>query len=407
MASIPLHCNVCPKKPTFSDISHLLTHIGSKGHLSHYFKVQVRSRQDEAARQTLQAYNDWYDSNQIESLLSERMVLKDLKNPKGRGKAPRSQHPTSTRSTSKKTAKPKPIRTVEEDEEGREGSLIDPQLSYHSIPLVQQSNQRQAPLSPDLDCVTRSLVPYFSSIGGAHRHSGQDPLIRRPTTLQNRFSDGEESDDETDDYGLLDEETIRCMYPEPPQISQLPPMPDFLPRVRTNSPSPSLYTRRARDGISNTTDNVDSEEETFKDLVRKIPECVKLKGTVWPGMDLFDSANPEAQRRRNQKKDGSVLLQMRVASETVMPNELIFDQAGDLLKVRQITGEVESSSPIKELEPKPRTQRVNAKRNPLNAISSNIPRGKTKARTRSDRKRRSTQSRTFCHRLLLHSANLH
>ncbi|KAJ5020341.1 hypothetical protein J3E73DRAFT_386809 [Bipolaris maydis] len=57
MANIPLHCNICPKKPNFRDVSHLLTHIASKGHLSNYYKVKVRSTNEESSRQRIEAYD--------------------------------------------------------------------------------------------------------------------------------------------------------------------------------------------------------------------------------------------------------------------------------------------------------------------------------------------------------------
>ncbi len=77
--SIPLLCNICPKKPTFSDVSHLLTHIASKGHLSHYYKVKVRSGTEEASRRMIEAYDRWYADWCVEELMSERMSLKEKK----------------------------------------------------------------------------------------------------------------------------------------------------------------------------------------------------------------------------------------------------------------------------------------------------------------------------------------
>ena len=77
--SIPLHCTICPKRPTFSDVSHLLTHIASKGHLSHYYKVKVRSGSEEASRRVIDSYDRWYADWNVENLMSERMNHKDRK----------------------------------------------------------------------------------------------------------------------------------------------------------------------------------------------------------------------------------------------------------------------------------------------------------------------------------------
>ena len=81
---IPLHCNICPKKPDFSDVSHLLTHIASKGHLSNYYKVKVRSSHDEPSRRLIEAYDRWYSEWGVEELMSERMSQKDKRRTRTR-----------------------------------------------------------------------------------------------------------------------------------------------------------------------------------------------------------------------------------------------------------------------------------------------------------------------------------
>ena len=82
--SIPLSCNICPKKPNFSDVSHLLTHVASKGHLSNYYKVKVRSATDSEARNTIDTFDRWYADWRVEDLMSERLTLKDKKRPRTR-----------------------------------------------------------------------------------------------------------------------------------------------------------------------------------------------------------------------------------------------------------------------------------------------------------------------------------
>ena len=84
MANIPLHCNICPKKPNFSDVSHLLTHIASKGHLSNYYKVKVRSTNEEASRRLIETYDQWYAEWAVEELMSERMNQKDKRRTRAR-----------------------------------------------------------------------------------------------------------------------------------------------------------------------------------------------------------------------------------------------------------------------------------------------------------------------------------
>ncbi|KAG5914957.1 hypothetical protein E4U42_000220 [Claviceps africana] len=77
--AIPLLCTVCPEAPRFSDVSHLLTHIASKGHLHHETQTKLKAHQDIAASVTLQQYERWYKDNGIETLLVERMRAKQKK----------------------------------------------------------------------------------------------------------------------------------------------------------------------------------------------------------------------------------------------------------------------------------------------------------------------------------------
>ena len=86
---IPLHCNVCPKRPTFSDVSHLLTHIASKGHLSCYYKIKVKASTDNDAKQIIDDYDDWYADYNVEELMRERMSQKEKKRGPGSNNATR------------------------------------------------------------------------------------------------------------------------------------------------------------------------------------------------------------------------------------------------------------------------------------------------------------------------------
>lgn len=76
---IPLLCTVCPDAPRFSDVSHLLTHIASKGHLHHETQTKLKAHQDIAASVALRQYEVWYSQNGIETLLVERMKAKQVK----------------------------------------------------------------------------------------------------------------------------------------------------------------------------------------------------------------------------------------------------------------------------------------------------------------------------------------
>ena len=83
---IPLECILCPKKPEFSDVSHLLTHVSSKAHLHHKFNTEFQAKGDIAIRDNLRQYEEWYVENGIELLLQERLSAKEQKKTGKRGR---------------------------------------------------------------------------------------------------------------------------------------------------------------------------------------------------------------------------------------------------------------------------------------------------------------------------------
>ncbi|OAA53957.1 hypothetical protein SPI_09164 [Niveomyces insectorum RCEF 264] len=73
----------------------------------------------------------------------------------------------------------------------------------------------------------------------------------------------------------------------------------------------------------------------------------KLKGTIWPGMDLFDSATPDQKRKRNQRKDGAMIEQLKSTSEAVTATETVWNPEEGIHRVRDIydSPSVEGSPP--------------------------------------------------------------
>lgn len=87
-----------------------------------------------------------------------------------------------------------------------------------------------------------------------------------------------------------------------------------------------------------------------------VSESTKLKGVYWPGMDIFDSATPEMRRKRNQKKDHSVVEQLELNSQDVEGTELIFTPRGSFKRQRRISSSVfddEEDIEIKMESPRP------------------------------------------------------
>lgn len=393
MTSIPLHCNICPKEPEFSDISHLLTHVASKGHLAQQFKAQVRARQDASVRYKLDAYDRWYEKHQIERLLSERMIAKDSKDSSST--ASKIKVVAGATARKRRTKGPAKSGSIIKSE-----GVLDPQLCSSALTPRSRSPQASAlpeqTFSGDYDS-QRSLLessaakppqdrpsPFLSQPYHGYNHRAYTPrmsewqvagspyrtMTETATTNINKTQlppAGLETDGESDYFQTFLRSPTRTAYPDPSEITCRSA--DLL-----HEPSSSVEPNNCEN---------ETKESTIKEPGPTLQSPV-LKGIRWPGMSLFDSASLDAQRLRNQKKDESVLEQMEHNSSMVQQMERIYWPDGSLKKKRLITGNVDSS-PIKEPTPPPKLPRRkrNKADNPvLTDLSTNAPVMGKKPRTR-------------------------
>jgi hypothetical protein len=366
MSSIPLHCNICPKNPTFSDLSHLLTHIGSKGHLAHYFKAQVRSRLEPSFRQQLADYDRWYDVNQIERLLSQRMTIKDSKDS---GNNARSSGSSRLYNRVKREVKPLTSTQVKDED------VIDPQLAHemfvqHPYRTSAFSPQFQNQHQPQSARMEAQMTPLNNKNNGRRKRRSAKREPARLPPLHNT----EES--EEDNYNVFSSPTKQYTNGAALRTS-----------ARLRDKHRRMIEMEERKQITVLEDESDDEE-----LDGKIPESIRLKGIIWPGMDLFDSASPEGRRMRNQKKDSSIMELMLANSEDVQQIERIYEPGWELKMERIITGQVESSPPPES--PKPKKQRVR-RNQALADMSTNTLRASNRAQNKRQglRGRRPTDSR--------------
>ncbi|KAL8663622.1 MAG: hypothetical protein Q9202_003692 [Teloschistes flavicans] len=365
MESVPLHCNICPKRPDFSDISHLLTHIGSKGHLSHYFKAQVRGRQDAAVRQQLDIYDRWYTEHQIEKLLSQRMVLKDSKRANGTTRAVNKEQRALTKPRkSLKATKKKAIPTAPQALPATTNSenVIDPQLSQ-SVATTTQHLASPLPStslsSPGFDLTTlrqdsRPPMRTFRTPGsfGTSPSEFTQQLIAACTANAGTSRREAGSDTENESRHVSRPVSPRPVYPEPPTTEGLgsSTKPEY-------HPSATLPRRRGRPKRRPSWTGEDSPaEETF------LPQTPELKGVYYPGMSLFDSASLDAQRKRNQRKNDGLVEQIERESLDVECNEYIYWPDGSLKMCRFITGDVQSSPFPEDTPPPPPPKRGRIKK---------------------------------------------
>lgn len=374
MASVPLHCNICPKHPDFSDISHLLTHVGSKGHLSHYFKAQVRSRQESAVRHQLDIYDRWYAQYQIERLLSQRMQLKETKDFLNKPRAARKTAPASAVSESAPTRARRARNIPQPPEDAKAEEVIDPQLC-----------QIQPPSTGPSTALLPSPIHDTGASEIASKHRAHVPRMRLqqtvspPRTVSSEATidgavgslgmvDAFDTESDSDYEGTSSQNPIGMAYPDPSSQAGF---------ARVRSP------REYSPGIEAKPKDADSKVglDDNRSIIDEAPSAQSptLKGVQWPGMNIFDSASPEAQRKRNQKKNRSIMAQMELNSIVVEPLERIYWPEGGLKKERVITGNVESS-PIQEVTPKLKRRRGTSNRPVLGDLSVNEPRRGRKPR---------------------------
>ena len=163
----------------------------------------------------------------------------------------------------------------------------------------------------------------------------------------------------------LSESTSQVDTPAAPEDERKQRQPR-LHHWKTSSGRASLHLHEARDDLIEE-DSVDAASEAQDGLISNgigrrlrssgrqkeltdpeilqsdpIPEnanekVLKLKGTVYEGMDLFDAATPEQKRFRNQKKDPSVLVGMKVTSRSIQHDKFVWDESFEsVTRVRDI-----------------------------------------------------------------------
>ncbi|KAK5132276.1 hypothetical protein LTR08_009264 [Meristemomyces frigidus] len=364
---IPLHCNICSKKPDFSDVSHLLTHVASKGHLSSFYRMKVQGTADPTSQKLVDEYEQWYSDWSVDDLMRDRMSQKDKR--RGGGGA------TVSRRGSAGQSKKATLRCAAKANAARRSATT---ASARSTPAPLPNNRRPARqlrdsvLNPRLDRnvkgepKSRSATPasVLSLTGSLHR-AYAPPMQSWPSTpygdppVKIESIDSSMSNDSFDMHAELE-------YGRPTR-------------------------RRARRRPSESIASLPNDDEWEMD--ETITDATKLKGVLWPGMALFDSATPEMKRKRNQKKDYSVMEQLKATSEYVEPNEMIFDADGNLRKQRVITGNPDpeddesllsgEASPEPDLYIKKRPARPTRRPRPA-LTEKNVNTGRTLRRRQAD-----------------------
>lgn len=355
-----LQCIICPGQPVFSDVSHLLTHVSSKAHLAHQFKLQVRSHQAADAAELLNAYNAWFNTNNLAQLLSDRSSSKeDRKNKR------RSSGKKAVRAMTKSTPKSSVPADLVDTNSGARATLpdfIDPRLA-DPYKVVKHEVDTE-----DESFVSNSVTRSTSAAKGIHPDLEADR--DSASSAGNTEFASWYVQDATPDANASQDASLP-MTPKPP-------------RARKN-PNAS-FSQLGADKLDPFVDNrghlaIVDEDDIDND---RVDEMARLKGVLWPGMDIFDAATQQMRRKRNQKKDGTILKQMETTSRLVEPTEQIFSITGALLKERVISGNVEDDSPLEGETPIPKKGQLRGKRGILRDHDPNILRGRDRKRPKRE-----------------------
>ncbi|KAI1003712.1 hypothetical protein K3495_g4492 [Podosphaera aphanis] len=266
--------------------------MSSKGHLAHRFKLQIRSQGELEARQRLENFDFWYNKNNLDSLLSERLAAKEKK----KGKKIRASSCIQKAKLASKA--------------GRQSPTSNEQYTFRA-PIPQM---HLWPTSVD-------DIEGFS-------HNSWEPDINCATPRGRRLLQDFNHQDHSEKFNVL-----------------------------INTP------RRLISGM----------DESKTDEFGKLTEIAKLKGVLWPGMDLFDSATLEQKRMRNQRKGDEVLADMIYTSTQVEPAEVSYHPTGEFRASRDIFGPLSGDdSPVRD--PTPKKRRSFRRVHTLRDVNTNAPR---------------------------------
>ncbi|OTA93872.1 hypothetical protein M434DRAFT_385058 [Hypoxylon sp. CO27-5] len=290
---IPLVCYSCEKQQTFSDLSHLLTHVSSKAHLLELYNSQILSQIDAAAADRCERFNTWYKKYGISQLVLQRMEARGEKGAQSqrRGQTPRdavSGRPAVRRSS-----------RGNRGGRGRRGSTNS-----------RGRNRRLDELSE----------MKYESDEGINFADGYDGLEASP---------------------MQSWQNLNALIPHGGDLDVLPQGAEDLEDENYSQKYVS-----SEDGSSYRSENI-TETTEMNDVD---PGTLTLKGVVYPGMGLFDAAGEEQRRKRNQRKHPAVLQQLKINSTLVTTEEDVFDSNFDHQRTRDVYDDPSSDGSEEEDE---------------------------------------------------------
>ncbi|KAK5624703.1 hypothetical protein RRF57_000419 [Xylaria bambusicola] len=280
---IPLTCFICPNNSQFSDLSHLLTHISSKGHLHNMFQLNLSREVDMSADVALTEFDRWYKQNNISALLRARKSAREKRDNQQR----RSQ--------------------------ASSGFGGDSALSLHQNARGGRSSRRSRGggkargRQERADAISEDIIKLESDEDGAHDRHEYYP----PTHPAYAWPSDSPYSTHGNNYPGSTVGHYNNYFEEDEDSSKYDPS--------------ELYSPFPPEGTPETV-----EDDTG---------ALILKGVVYPGMAGFDSATEKDRRMRNQKKDPAVLLKLEANSQLVTRAEEVLNTNLDHQRTRDVYDE--------------------------------------------------------------------
>ncbi|KAI1384943.1 uncharacterized protein F4822DRAFT_446086 [Hypoxylon trugodes] len=272
-AGIPLICHCCEKKKKsqrFSDLSHLLTHVSSKAHLLELYNLRILSQSDQDSAERCQKFDEWNKKWGIDRLVLQRMEARGEKGLQSqqRNRTPRGA--ASGRPATRRSGRARG-RGANTGSRGRARNIQEtPDVKYESDEAT-------------------SFAGGFGSLDGTPMQPMQQWTNDFDTMMSGGAQDGSMSQ-----MGFAD--------------------------LEGDDNGSSRY-EPSEGGSSYPSENV-TESTEVNEIDGNTPT---LKGVVLPGMGLFDAAEEEQRRKRNQRKHPAVLRRLAINSTLVNTQEDVYD----------------------------------------------------------------------------------
>lgn len=261
---VDLHCYACSPTPSFTNTSHLLTHLASKTHLRTLFELELCATHcgDEECARALEKFHNWYYQEKVGDHLVDRFIIKKGKWSREKIKP---EHGSKLEAERVACNFQEPIQCKLENK-SEAGLAQIPMVSAfggerkRKRDKVLDSNHVPPVMCPEGPSKSVLCAPKAS-------RNGRRPLVP-----------------------ILNESLARAMQlsTEEPEMSPL----------YTNTSSSSSLNQLVDESGSNTSNQDYEEQETLRAIVdgpdRGVIYCSlkgpRLRGKVWPGMGVFDTS---------------------------------------------------------------------------------------------------------------------